>query len=57
MGLTTVTYITQQESNVIVQPGETVTIDLYAVDQFGNYQEAVWSIEAPGLQAAVSHSD
>ncbi|KAL5515915.1 hypothetical protein EMCRGX_G001160 [Ephydatia muelleri] len=41
-----------EESGVIVQPGEIVSIDLYAIDQFGNYQEAVWSVEAPGLQAA-----
>lgn len=51
-----ITQYASQESDVIVQPGETITIDLHAIDQFGNYQEAVWSVEAPGLQAAVSHT-
>ena len=51
-----ITQYASQESDVIVQPGEIVSIDLYAIDQFGNYQEAVWSVEAPGLQAAVSHT-
>ena len=37
----------------LVQPGETLPINLLAVDQVGNSREAVWSLEAP-MQAAVS---
>ena len=39
----------------LVQPGETLPINLLAIDQVGNSREAVWSLEAP-QQAAVSHS-
>ena len=39
----------------LVQPGETLPINLLAIDQVGNSREAVWSLEAPA-QEAVSHS-
>ena len=39
----------------LVQPGETLPINLLAIDQVGNSREAVWSLEAP-QQEAVSHT-
>ena len=39
----------------LVQPGETLPINLLAIDQVGNSREAVWSLEAP-RQDAVSHT-
>lgn len=35
----------------LVQPGETLPINLLAIDQVGNSREAVWSLEAPQQEA------
>ena len=45
-------YVTNPSlTNSLVQPGETVAINLLAVDQLKNYREAVWSLEAPAQPA------
>ena len=38
----------------LVQPGESLAIDLLARDQVNNSREAVWSLEAPNQEVVSS---